>query len=495
MQCPGIMQAQDVVRGMKTLATSTLDIPLGAALTEEQARAICAQGEEAIVFALLTLAHMLAEQQSAMAATSHQTPSTPSGMKPPYQKPAANSRTNKRPGRKAGHPGSRREAPAHIDRQEEHRAEVCPECGGALSRCQETRTRYTEDIPEDIKPVVTEHTIHRDWCARCKKKVEPVISEALPGATLGNRVLVLSAWLHYALGNTLSQIVEVFNFHLSLKMTPGGLSQMWRRLAQLLYTWYEAIQEQALDSAVLNADETGWRVNGKTHWLWCFCTNELSYFMINRSRGSPALLQFFIKEFSGTLVSDFWGAYNAVVCALRQKCLVHLLRDLEHVERYKSPGADWAAFAKKLRRLIGDAIRLWRRRGELAPETYASRRARLTRRLAELIATPWEDSQARRLIKRLRRHQNEIFTFVDQPGVPFDNNAAERAIRPAVIIRKNSYGNRSQQGADMQAVLMSVFFTLKKRGHNPVKTVHEALTAYLQTGQMPALAAKATPNR
>ena len=116
------------------------------------------------------------------------------------------------------------------------------------------------------------------------------------------------------------------------------------------------------------------------------------------------------------------------------------------------------------------------------------------RRLDELINTPWEDSQARRLIKRLRRHRDEVFTFLDQPGVPFENNAAERAIRPAVIIRKNSYGNRSAPGADVQAVLMSVMFTLKKRGHNPVKTVVEALTTYLQTGQLPPLPQKTAPS-
>jgi len=481
---------------VSAIATLPLGIPLGPALTEAQAHAIYEQGEEVVVFALLAQAKMLAEQRAAAAATSHQTPSTPSGMRPPYQKPATTGpgRGRKTPGRKVGHPGCRREPPTRIDRREEHRAEVCPECRGPLTRCQETRTRYTEDIPEAIEPVVTEHIIHRDWCPRCQKKVEPVVSAALPGATLGNRVLVLSAWLHYALGNTLAQIVELFNFHLSFQVTPGGLVQMWRRLAELLSAWYEAIQHQALHSAVLNADETGWRVNGKTHWLWCFATSELSWFMVNRSRGSPALLRFFVQEFAGTLVSDFWGAYNAVACALRQRCLVHLLRDLEHVERYKSPGPHWAEFAKKLRRLIGDAIRLARSRNALPPHTYASRRARLPRRLDDLLATPWEDAQARRLVKRLRRHQHEVFTFVDHPAVPFDNNLAERAIRPAVILRKNSYGNRSDQGAHSQAVLMSVFFTLKKRRHNPVKTVHQALAVYLQTGQIPPLPTNTSPS-
>ena len=468
------------------MVAATAQISVGSFLTEEQAREIYGRGEEAVVFALLQLAQQLAAQTSASAATSHETPATPSGMKPPYAKPTASSRRRRKPGGKRGHPGSRRETPERIDEYETHRAECCPECGAPLCNCAETRTRYTEDIPE-TQPVVTEHTIHRDWCPNCRKKVEPKVATAMPGSTLGNRALVLTAWLHYGLGNTFSQIVEVFNFHLQMKLTPGGLVQMWYRLAETLYPWYEQIRREALNSAVLHGDESGWRVNGKTHWLWCFANSVLSYFMIDRSRGQPALLKFFTQEFAGVLVSDFWGAYNAVVCALRQTCLVHLLRELEHTEKYKSPGTHWPEFAKKLRRLLGDAIRLWRRKDELSPETYASRRRRLSVRLDALIAAPWKDSHAKRLVKRLRRHRNDLFTFLDQPGVPFDNNLAERSIRPAVIIRKNSYGNRSDKGADVQAILMSIFFTLKKRGHNPVNTIYDALTTYLKTGQLPPL--------
>ncbi|MEX1042444.1 MAG: IS66 family transposase [Pirellulaceae bacterium] len=471
------------------MGKATTDNSIGAGLTREQAEAIFARGQEAVVFALLEMAKRLAEAEGKSDPST--TPSTPSGMVPVYEKPAAKPRGKKRPGAKKGHPGSRREKPQHIDWQADHRAESCPDCGGRLKPCAETRTRYTEDIP-DLKPEVTEHTIHRDWCPQCKKKVEPPVVDALPGATLGNRVLVLSAWLHYALGNTLSQIVEVFNFHLQLKVSEGGLVDMWYRLQAILFAWYEEIQKQALHSAVLHGDETGWRVNGKTHWLWCFCTQDLTYYMIDRSRGSPALMKFFVEEFSGTLVSDFWGAYNAVCCADRQMCLVHLLRELEQTEKYKSPGEHWSAFSKKLRRLLGDAIRLWRRKAEMPPEEYASRRARLTMRLQSLIDTAWDDKNAKRLIKRLRKYQNELFTFLDQDGVPFDNNHAERCIRPAMILRKNSYGNRSQRGADCQAVLMSVFRTLKQRGHDPIRTVVTALEEYLLTGQLPPLPTKTT---
>ncbi len=292
------------------LPASLLSVLRQGTLTEEQAKKIYKQGPEAVIFALLELTKQLAEQR---AAGSHQTPSTPSSMKPTYLKPPGKSR-KRRPGAKPGHRGSRRAAPERIDHRKEHRADLCPECGGRLQRCEETRTRYTEDIP-DIQPEVTEHVIHRDWCPKCQKKVEPPVADALPGSTLGNHVLALSAWLHYALGNTLSQIVEVFNFHLQMKITPGGLVHAWFRLQAVLYAWYEQIQREALHSAVLHGDESGWRVDGKTHWLWCFTTRNVTFYMINRSRGSPALMKFFVEEFAGTLVTDFWAAYNAVVCA------------------------------------------------------------------------------------------------------------------------------------------------------------------------------------
>ena len=203
------------------------------------------------------------------------------------------------------------------------------------------------------------------------------------------------------------------------------------------------------------------------------------------------MAEFFKDEFAGTLVTDFGGAYNAVVCAHRQTCLVHLLRELKTVDTSGRPGPNWAAFAKKLRRLLGDAIRL-KKRESVPVEEHASRRTRLAIRLDELIATQWQDKDAKRLIKRLRRHRDDLFTFLDEPDVPFDNNHAERAIRPAMMIRKNSFGNRSHRGSDTQSVLMSVYRTLQQRGHAPLKTVVDALTTYLKTGKLPPLPAKFT---
>ncbi|MGE5755653.1 MAG: IS66 family transposase [Planctomycetaceae bacterium] len=275
-------------KGMETLDAAALQAMLGPGLTADQAALIFQQGQDAVVFALLTLAKQLAEKQALASAPD---PSTPSGQTPPYVKTASTGRAKAR-GAKPGHPGHRRPPPPRIDRREGHELSTCPKCQGRGRPCRSTRTRVIEDIPADITPVVTEHTIHRYWCPQCRDTVEPVVPDALPGSTIGLRVVVLSAWLHYLRGTTLAQIVDVFNFHLQSKLSSGGLVQMWHRLREIVLAWYLEIRAQALDSAVLHADETGWRVNGETYWLWCFTSKDVTYYMIDRRRGSPALKKF-----------------------------------------------------------------------------------------------------------------------------------------------------------------------------------------------------------
>jgi transposase len=263
------------------------------------------------------------------------------------------------------------------------------------------------------------------------------------------------------------------------------LIHAWQRLAEILSEWYEQIGTQAKRSSHLHADETGWRVNGQTHWLWCFANKRNCYYMIERCRGSPALQRFFTEAFEGVLITDFWSAYESVEARDRQYCLVHLLRELEKVEQYNA-SAEWQAFTRRLRRLLRDGMRL-KQRSDLPPERYQRRCNRLNRRLAALAEAEYGDADAQRLANRLYRHREHIFTFLDYPDVPYENNFVERQIRPAVILRKNSQSNRSDRGAATQAVLMSIYRTLRLRGHNPTETIVNVLRGYLTTGQLPAL--------
>ena len=473
---PGKAKTDAVAKGL-------IQAALRGTLTQAQARRLGNESPEVLALALLAASKRIAELQGASRAQGP-SPATPSGMVPIHTKPNTPKR-RKKPGAQQGHPGHRRQRPERIDDRQTHRLKRCPCCGGSLQRCERKRSRLIEDMPEAIEPVVTEHTIWRDYCPNCKKHVEPVVPDALPHATIGHHLIALTAWLHYGLGVTIDQIVDILSYHLQTKLTPGGLIDAWRRLAEILLTWHEQIAEQAKKSAHLHADETGWRVNGQGYWLWCFTNDRNCYYTIEYCRGSPVLQKFFTEAFDGVLITDFWAAYDSVDAADRQYCLAHLLRELEKVDQ-QNQSVQWQAFAKKLRRLLRDAIRL-RKRPDFTPDRYKKQTLRLGHRLDALALAEYGDRDALRLGKRLLRHNDYILTFLDYQDIPYDNNFGERQIRPAVILRKNSQSNRSDRGAATQAVLMSIYRTLRLRGLNPTKTIADALKTYLTTGQLPPL--------
>ena len=450
-------------------------------LTATQVEATLPRDRAAVIFLLLQLSTALANRTASPASTAHQ----PSGSVAPYDKPPVAHRHQPR-GARPGHPGTSRPRPEQIDHHRTHQLPACPHCGGTLTRTGRKRTRIVEDIPEDLKPEVTEHTIHRDWCPCCKKQVEPQVPDALPGCTLGNRTVTLSAWLHYGLGVTTRQIVDVFNGHLKLSISDGGLTAMWHRLATVLGPWYEAIHRHCLEAGVLHADETGWRVEGQTWWLWCFATTDATFYLIDESRGHAALDRFFVEEFDGVLVSDFWAAYDAV-SRTKQKCWPHLLRELKEVDEGSEGGGDWPAFAKRLRRVYADAIRLELAQGVRPTEECDRKLSLLHGRITELGIASWRNPHACRLAKRLAKYGEELLTFVEFEGVPPSNNHAEREVRPAVLMRKASYGNQSEPGAATRGVLMSVLRTLKKRGLDPLLTILDALRNYAAKGALPPL--------
>ena len=441
-------------------------------LRREDVESVLAQGREAIIFLVLTLSTRLNAKETSDPVT----PSTPSSQIPPFKKANTANKRHRTPGRKTGHEGARRKPPPRIDRTEEHTLDCCLECGGPVAPASEKRSRVIEDIPK-VQPESVEHIIPRCYCPKCRKIVEPIIPDAMPQAQLGHRVVTLSAWLHYGLGNTLSQITSVLDSHLRMEVSPGGLVRAWHRLANVFIPWYDEIADSALHGAVLHADETGHRVGGQTHWLWCFTNGALTYYQIDRSRGHEALQRFFHETFQGTLITDFWAAYNRIAGGKRQMCLVHLLRELESVDQRNSSPA-WTDFRDRLKRLLKDAIRLSKRE-ECTPDEFASKRNRLHSRLDQLARETSSDPDVTRLIKRLNKYHHALLTFLDEPGVPFDNNLAEREIRPAVLMRKNSFHNMSHDGAITQAVLMTIYRTLKLRGHDPIETLVSALRHYL----------------
>jgi len=271
-------------------------------------------------------------------------PTTPSGMTPPYLKPACGKRP-KKPGRKNGHKGVSRTKPDKVNHFKEHTLNSCPFCRTSLGKSIKSYKRYTTDIPP-VEPEVTEHTVHGYWCSHCNKIVFPKVTDALPNAMIGIRLVVFTAWLHYLIGVSVNNIVKMLTVYPNVKVTPGGLTQSWKNLASLLEPFYDNTGQKIAQSAVLNADETGWRINGLTHWLWCFATKKFCYYTISRSRGSPVVKNILGRFFNGIIICDFWGAYNKISALAKQRCLYHLFTELVKVDK-KNSSTEWKVFRKK----------------------------------------------------------------------------------------------------------------------------------------------------
>jgi hypothetical protein len=318
---------------------------------------------------------------------------------------------------------------------------------------------------------VTEHTVHGYWCGHCRKIVTPKVTDALPRSNLGLRLVVYTAWLHYTVGVSVANLVRILSIYSGFTVSAGGLTQAWAHLADRLKPEYEALGRMIRASAVLHVDETGWRLAGLTHWLWCFATGTACYYLITPSRGSPVVQKVLGVLFRGILITDFYGAYNKIGAMAKQKCLYHLFTELVKVDRRNNELA-WYMFRKQLARLLKDAIRLSNKSETLPAGAFDRAKVLLHARLDRLCAAILvDDADAQRIRKRLVRHRDELFTFLDHPEVSPYNNHAEQQIRPPVISRKISQQNRSRRGAQTQAILMSLFQTAKLQKKNPIETV------------------------
>lgn len=402
-------------------------------------------------------------------------PTVPSGQIPPYQKaPTPKSKKKSRPGARDGHEGAHRAEPEKIDRTDSHTICTCPHCEGPVTelRGDDKKPLIRRRIIEDIvpsEPEVVAHDIHQYWCTSCKTKVEPCVTEALPGSRLGLRVVITTAIQHFLMGLSISKITGMLASEHGMHVTNGGLVDAWHRLAEILNDDYDRLGEMVQEAGYIHADETGWRVNGKTYWLWCFCNKLIAFYVIDRSRGSRVALDVLGEFFKGTLIADFYAAYKLIHSRQIQRCLAHLLREFKKI-RAKHPrdlSEEYVSFERRIKRLVKHAIK-FAARGDLDPPKRKEGRARLEARMQKIIAEKTSSPHVRRLADRLSKHRDSIFVFVTDPDIEPTNNWAELNIRFAVMMRKTSFGNQSERGARTQEILMSLLRTAKLRGENVI---------------------------
>jgi len=406
----------------------------------------------------------------------------------PFVKANIPSKPARIPGRKKGHPAALRPMPEVIDVQETVALPVdtlgkpcCPECRSQLNEV-ETHQRYVEElIPSKV--VTTCYHTTSGWCPCCRKRIEsrgenqpPAVD--LPHAQLGLNAISTAMVMRVCYRLPFRQITRLFQQLPGLKISPGAIVKQIKRCGKWLQKQYRRLKWAIRAAGVVHADETGWRTGGKNGYLWTLSTADMTLFHVDHSRSAKVIAELLGEAFGKdgqTLVSDFYSVYDQFD-GPQQKCLTHLLRELRETVAQRPELSSHALFVR-CKRLVQDMLRLKKRRGRLKAAQYWRRVQRLEQRLKELASQRFNDPDTDRLAKRLNKYQTKLTTFLHKKEVDGTNNAAERALRPAVVMRKITGGSRSAEGAKAWAIVASVMRTAEQQGKDVLESIKTLLKA------------------
>ena len=373
--------------------------------------------------------------------------------------------TPKRPGRKRGHPGAFRHKPDHIDEHLEVQLCACPHCGGRQFIDQSQIEQFIEDIPP-VRPHVTRLTTYQATCVQCgqsQRSTHPLqmsLAIGAAGVQLGPRALALAADLNKAKGLSMRKTCAILRDCFGLQLSPGGFSQALDRLAAKVKPQYDAIATELRQAPAVHSDETSWWVGGPGWWLWVFTTSVLTCYVVAQSRGRELLSEILGKDFGGVLVSDCLAIYDDVN-PRQQKCYAHHHKAIRKAKALH-PGQG-QGFLCELSALLHAAVALQQQKALLSLKSFKDLRDALERKSVQLLELPRSEPQEEAVRKRLYKQRDHLFTFLDHDGVAATNNLAERQLRPAVIARKISCGNKTQKGARTWQILASLAATCAQR--------------------------------
>ncbi len=388
----------------------------------------------------------------------------------------------KRPGRKGGPDYGQRAFRGIPDRVDEEIAvplpKKCPDCGGRVMH-DDTRAQYQEDIVRQT--IVRRFDVETGHCAECGEHVQGrhrlQTSDALGAAQVqvGPEALTLAAHLIKQMGISHERAGRILEWGYGLRVSRSALCRAMTRLGRKAAPTYQELQTVVRRSPVNQLDETGWRVAAHLEWLWVCVNAEVTVYAILPGRGFAQAATILGEDYSGFLGHDGWQPYYRFTDAFHQTCLSHLIRRCRDMLETASA---WAArFPKAVLESLLEGLTLRDRyqRQEISGHGLNVATGRLEARIERWLGKTFRDPANRRLVKHLRHEEPWLFTFLHCPGIEATNNAAERALRPAVVARKTWGGNRTENGAKTQQILISVLTTCHQQGKDSFEPIVELL--------------------
>jgi len=288
----------------------------------------------------------------------------------------------------------------------------------------------------------------------------------------GNQLITQVVFLHYRQGIPMGRLCDQLGVGL------GAVFEILHRMAALFAGVIGKLIEDYRQAPVRQADETGWRTDGRSGYAGLFASATVSLFLFRSTRSARVPKEVLGEQaLDGVLVVDRYNAYNRAPCAL-QYCYAHLLRDVEDLAKEFPDQAEVGAFTATLIPLLAAAMHLHAQ--PISDEQYRGQAQHLQRQIVEITQQSAKHLGVRQIQDIFRDHPDRLYHWVEDRTVPADNNRAERELRPTVIARKVSFGSQSHAGAKTREVLMSVIHTLVKRCTDPeshFKSVLDKLAA------------------
>jgi hypothetical protein len=395
-----------------------------------------------------------------------------------------------------GHPGWYRVKPAHIDQTRTVAApDVCPHCHGTdLTPIAEIKEHLQEDIVLAPRTHVTCFKHHQAFCANCRRPVIQSAEGEMLNCPIGPKTKALAVFLRYGMRVPYRKVKELFTVLFRMRFVPASAMGFDRAATRKGQALYEDLKEKLRVAVAANADETSWRQDGISHYLWYAGNEDLALYHIDRHRSSEAAKLILGEDFAGVLTTDGYAAYNAVNAKERQTCLAHLIRNCKEIKqeillkavRFQDPQA--LAFVDEVGSLFKNACAQGGklRAGKIRPATALRRRRSFYRQLDTICARPLMDQKALALQHRLTdadKDKPRLFTFLKHPYLQPTNNQAERSLRGMVIFRKICMGTRSRSGSHTHSVLPSLLLTAQRQGRHPLDFFETLFGSKTKTAQ------------
>ena len=383
-------------------------------------------------------------------------------------------RIPKKKGAPFGHKGITRKKPEIIDEEIIIPDPVCcPDCAGN----DIAFIKQEEHIQEEIilpKKKSTKYIRNVFKCGGCGKFIRIYGQGEMPKAYIGPQAKAVVNYLRYDVGisqHKLQRILKELFGLLFHQTSVVGFETQLRVRGRTLYNQMQAILHK---TKLLYIDETGWKKDGLPYWLWCFCNNLIAYYHIDKSRGSKVIQSILGDKYNGIMISDFLAAYKKIE-SKKQKCLPHLLRIIDRLQPSCQDNEEAKEFCCQLKEVTKQIVYLFKNRKSIPK--YIDHRADLIAQCKKLLSQELSHKKAERLRKRLRdNHQEELYKCLFHPSSDSNNNFVERMLRPNVIMRKLTFGNRSNKGMKNHAVITSLLQTAKLNNRHPQNIFYRILT-------------------